>query len=1243
MLEQFFSADIARPALLWQQHDPRLVVLSVVLAILASMMALHMAALARRASGTLPRQLALLTGAIALGGGIWAMHFIGMLAFALCARGRFDLGITLASMVPGVLASWVALRLLMRHTLGPWVLLGGGAVVGGGVGAMHYIGMAASELAPMMRYDPLGFATSLVVAVVLASLALWVRFGLQRHMRWKPWWASALAGSVMGMAIAGMHYMGMDALRFAGPMDMDYFDGAAQHRTLAFAVTAVTVFAGALVLAINVGLRYRQMLQEAQRSESRLHAVINTAIDGIVMINAQGIVQSYSAAAQRILGWTSEEVLGRNVNMLMPAPHQAAHDGYLRHHLATGEARIIGTGREVDALRKDGTLVPIQLSVGRVQLPGPPLFVGFLSDISQRREIETSLRASEEQFRSLIGNIPGVTFRCRLDTEWSMLFISDSVEQLTGWAAPDFVAGITSFTQLTHPDDVQRLQQEVSQSIEQGRAYQVEYRLRHRDGHTRWVSETGRSVRDGQGKVQWIDGVIVDTTSTKARSAEFEGTVRAIDRALAVVEFDLQGRVLTANANWLAVTDYTLDEVLGQHHSIFCPPHCKQDPGAAGLWARLRRGELDAGEYLRLGKGGREVWIQASYNPIFDAEGKPFKVMKFATDLSQRRAMEQELRSAKERAELAAAARSMFLANMSHEIRTPMNAIIGFTEALLDSSLDTVQRRHLGTVHHAARSMLRLLNDILDTAKLEKGAVDLETEDFSLRHLCEQILASLRITASKKGLALVLEYPASEPEYLRGDALRLQQVLVNLLGNAIKFTETGTVTLRVAYAQGQLALDVQDTGIGIAPEQLEHIFDPFAQADASTTRRFGGTGLGTTISRQLTELMQGRISVQSTPGMGSTFSVRLPLPLGTAVQATAATAQANALPPLRVLAVDDVANNLELLQLTLARGNHQVTLARDGEEAVALFTSAAFDLVLMDLQMPVMDGLEATRRIRAFEQNHQRRPVPIIALSASVLEQDRRNALAAGMDGFASKPLEPTRLHAEMARVLNIRPDTAPQPAPAPALAATAAPPADTPIDWERGLRLWTRLDLLCNAIERFLHDSQSMPGALQQYLQAAEWDALRAAAHRLSGAAGNMALGPLHALARQLEAAALAGNAGAAQPLIESLPELLSTALQAAQACRNCGAPPSPPGPTSLPVSALALAQAHQALDQLAQALEQCELPVSPLQALTELLPALALEPLQQAIDGFDFDQAQRCLATLRAQLAPAPEEPAP
>ena len=238
---------------------------------------------------------------------------------------------------------------------------------------------------------------------------------------------------------------------------------------------------------------------------------------------------------------------------------------------------------------------------------------------------------------------------------------------------------------------------------------------------------------------------------------------------------------------------------MGQHHRMFCEPAYVQTEAYVQFWEQLRSGQLDGGEYLRLGKDGRRIWIQATYNPIFDAKGQPFKVVKFETDLSQRRAMEQELRTAKERAEQAAAARSAFLANMSHEIRTPMNAIIGFTEALLDTPLDAQQRRHLAAVHQAARSMLRLLNDILDTAKLEKGAVELEIGDFSLQELCDQILTSLRIHAGKKGLALQCVTAERVPPYLRGDALRLQQILLNLLGNALKFTEAGRVQLRIDY------------------------------------------------------------------------------------------------------------------------------------------------------------------------------------------------------------------------------------------------------------------------------------------------------------------------------------------------------------------------------------------------------------------------------------------------------------
>ncbi|MFN4029241.1 MAG: PAS domain S-box protein [Acidovorax temperans] len=1247
MLNQFFITNAPAFPLLWEQHHPGLVALSVGMAVLASVLALQMAGLARRADTRFMRQMARGSGAMALGGGIWSMHFIGMLAFTVCARGQFDAWTTVLSLLPSVGASWVALGLLMRSEISRTALVVGGVLVGAGIGAMHYIGMAASQWAPVMRYDLWGFAASVLVAVLLAIVALWVRFGLERVVRWRARWLNAVAGVVMGLAIAGMHYTGMAALRFTDEPDELDLLAAAGGTPLALAVAAVAVGIGLLVLAINVGLRYRQMFLQMQQSESRLRAIADTAVDGMVMIDAQGRVQSFNAAAERILGWRPEDVVGQNVSILMPEPDRSRHDTYIQRYLqGQGGGLIGGNGREVLALRPDGSTVPIRLSIGRVPLDGDPVFVGFINDLTQRRAMEQELQASEQRLRSLMANIPGVTFRCRYGADCTMLFISDAVTALTGWLPQDFLEGRVNFTQLTLPEEVGRWWAEVSTAIQEHRPYLVEFGLRDRDGRLRWVSESGRPVVGEDGQVLWIDGVIMDMTAFKERNAEFESIVRAINRALAVVEFDMQGHVLHANDNFLNLTGYDLQEIVGQHHSMFCEPAYVQTEAYVQFWEQLRSGQLDAGEYLRLGKDGRRIWIQATYNPIFDAKGQPFKVVKFETDLTQRRAMEQELRAAKDRAEQAATARSTFLANMSHEIRTPMNAIIGFTEALLDTPLDAEQRRHLGTVQHAARSMLRLLNDILDTAKLEKGAVELEIGDFSLQELCDQILTSLRIHAGKKGLALQCVMAERVPPYLRGDALRLQQVLLNLLGNALKFTERGHVLLRLDYHDGTLVIEVEDTGIGIAAQHLERIFDPFAQADASTTRQFGGTGLGTTISRQLVERMGGSISVRSALGVGTTFTVCVPLPVGQATAAVASVGQAVQLPPLRVLVVDDVPANIELLQIHLDRGRHQVTVARDGESAVAAYEAGRFDVVLMDLQMPGMDGLEATRRIRAFEQVQRREPVPVIALSASVLEQDRRNARAAGMDGFANKPLEPARLFREIARVLHLQPDASssgwsslqtlsrgPDMPPAP----QAAVPA---VDWERGTRLWGQRALLRDAVARLLADHVATPATLQALVAQPDMDAARALAHRLRGAAGNLALGPLQTLAQRIEEAAHSLDRTALQPLVAALPAALQAVQQALAHEAEAAAAPAPGVGQHAPLTAGQRQQARDAAHALQQALAQSELAQPPLDVLVQLLPADATERLQEAIDTFDFDQAVVQLQHLRAHWLDEPME---
>ena len=1224
-LEAFFAAGLPRDPLLWRDHDPWLVALSVLVSIGTSAIALHLAGLAKAAKSRGMRQLALGSGALALGSGVWAMHYVGMLAFAVCGQARFDPLVTALSVLPSLAASWVALRLLVRERVGPGVLLAGGVLVGAGIGAMHYLGMAASAWAPMMRYDPGMFALSIVVAVLLAMLALWVRFGLRRHLRLGAGATTLLAGGVMGLAIAGMHYTGMAALRFVQPISVLEAQqaGLPLQATLALVIAVVTVGLGLLGIAVNVSLRYRRMFQDIQRSESRLRAVTATAVDGIVVIDGRGTIQSFNPAAERMFGWRADEVIGRNVHMLMPEPHRSAHDGYLRRHLQTGHTAVIGTGREVEARRRDGTVFPMRLAVGRIEHPDEPLFVGFLVDLSERKALERERQQGQAQLQSLVANLPGIAFRGLNQDGRPMLFISDAVEALTGWREADFIAGRISFAEVVHPEDGRRVPGEIEQAVRAGRPYQVEYRIRTRAGEVRWISENGRGVADEHGVVRWIDGVALDITEAKARQAEFVGVVQALDRSMAVAEFDLDGRIITANANFLALMGYRLEEIVGRHHAVFCTPDYAASVEYRQFWLDLAHGNFRSGEFQRVGKGGRPVWIQATYNPVFDAEGRVSRIIKFATDLSERRAMEQDLRTAKEHAEQAAAARASFLANMSHEIRTPMNAILGFTEALLDSPLEADQRRHLQTVQNAARSLLRLLNDVLDTAKLDKGALALESLEFDLRAVCVQTLDTLRIAATSKGLALRLEYPPALPAHTRGDALRVQQVLLNLLGNAIKFTERGEVVLRVGHAGGEWMLEVSDTGIGMDAAALDTVFAPFAQADASTARRFGGTGLGTTIARQLVELMGGRIEVRSQPGEGSTFSVYLPLPVVAAPRPQAASqASVAGLPALDILAVDDVPANLELLQVTLGREGQRLVLADSGEAALAAHARQRFDLLLLDLQMPGIDGFEVARRIRALEQRDGLPRLPIIALSASVLEHDRERALAAGMDGFAHKPLELPRLRTEIARVLGLHERG--EDRPASAAQAAGAPAA---VDWDTGVRRWGSRALLQQALAGFLREQARAPARLQ----AAQDDpaALAALAHRLRGAAGNLALQQLQAALEMLENAARAGDAGA---IAQGMARIGPAWREVQEAL----------GEPEMPLMTEAAAHdpdaACAAIDAALPALQRGELPDAALARLAQALQGALPAAVQEALDGFDFEAAQAALQALRASLRSEP-----
>jgi PAS domain S-box-containing protein len=440
--------------------------------------------------------------------------------------------------------------------------------------------------------------------------------------------------------------------------------------------------------------------------------------------------------------------------------------------------------------------------------------------------------------------------------------------------------------------------------------------------------------------------------------------------------------------------------------------------------------------------------IDLVVNRVVITSGGESYLLGFSIDVSEQRAARDAMQRAVESAQAASRAKSEFLANMSHEIRTPMNGILGMTELVLESSLQPEQRDDISLVKASADALLTIVNDILDFSKIEAGKLDLEEVPFDLRTLARETVRSMALRAQQKGLTLRCEVPPQLPRTMKGDPGRLRQVLINLLGNAIKFTEQGSVTL--ALTQGpetddvcEIGFAVSDTGIGIPPDKQKLIFEAFSQVDGSTTRQYGGTGLGLTICRRLVILMQGDISLASEPGKGSTFSFSVPLrhaatplpyldeqaelELELAPGMMAGAALAAAAPPapaaassdsgsgLRILLAEDNPVNQRLALRLLEKMGHRITLVDNGLDALERTMQGGYDLVLMDVQMPGLDGLTATRRIRQWELEHGGH-IPIIAMTARAMQGDRERCLEAGMDDYLSKPIDSERLRQLVSR-----------------------------------------------------------------------------------------------------------------------------------------------------------------------------------------------------------------------------------
>ena len=979
-----------------------------------------------------------------------------------------------------------------------------------------------------------------------------------------------------------------------------------------------------------------QRATEALLSTVHQHAIVSTA-------DRNGRITEVNDAFCAISGYSREELIGQN--------HRIVNSSEQPHEFWAEMWRTVAQGKawrnEVCNRAKDGTLywvdsiiapfVDAQCKVEK--------YISIRFDISARRQMEAELRVSNARMSLAAGTLGlGVW---EYDLVSRSLVWDERMYHLYGREGSGDQEPYTLWSENLHPEDRARSETELQDAINGTRPFDTVFRIRLPDGSIRYLKAAAHVERDASGRALRMIGVNFDVTERMRADLELRNTMTLLNAVLesatqaSIIAVKPDGLTSVFNAGAQQMLGYGADEVVGKLSLLDFHDSEELRERATTLSVRFGR-KIHADHVLvereQLGhpqdwnyrrKDGGVVPVSLAVTAMRDASGELFGYLGIAHDVSRQKQQERALQHAVEKAKNASLAKSQFLANMSHEIRTPMNAVIGLSYLLERTPLNAEQADTLGKIKIAGKSLLSIINDVLDLSKIEASEMQIESAPFVLANVLSELTALSQVQADAKGVGFTVNNAAELPKAVVGDATRLRQVLTNLLSNAIKFTERGAVQLNVELlgqqeAQVRLRFAVKDSGIGIAPEALQRLFNPFVQADTSTTRRFGGTGLGLSIVKQLVTLMGGEVGVNSALQQGSEFWVELDFPLCgdsafAALEASAELALGAGLSGVRVLVVDDSAINLEVARRILELEGAQVWLANNGQEAVdhLLACPQSVDVVLMDVQMPVLDGHDATRRIRS---GLGLTKLPVIALTAGISTGEQGRAAATGMNDVVAKPFDPQTLVRCICKYVSVD--------------AGAALPVIKPdrADWpqidgidarDASTRLRGDVALFISMLRRLLLDF----GDLAQVAVTSEaLVALAARMHNLKGSAGTLGAKSLAQLAAQAERTCRAGTPEPATPLMRQVVaelEVLGRAarpiLEAVQASE--GKDEQPLGPLNTAALDALLAQlacfdlkALQSFKTLAAHLHQ-------------LMGADAFRALSQNIDNLEFSEAASAL----------------
>lgn len=762
-------------------------------------------------------------------------------------------------------------------------------------------------------------------------------------------------------------------------------------------------------------------------SETRRQTILDTVIDGIITIDETGIIETVNKAALSCFGYQEEELKGRNISILMPSPYAEKHDHYLSKYLKTQQKNILDRGREVEGVRKDGSVFPLQLAVSEMFIDEKRMFTGIVRDISQRIKAEDSLRVNEERMRlsQQFSNI--ATWEWNLENDdffWSRGPLSGEGTPINGGAILKFETVLN----IVHPDDRDGVMESIHQCLEEGMEYAVEHRSINSDGVISWVQERGDVVRDDEGKPLRMMGISQDITTRKENEQKLKENEQALREAQ---RFAKTGHW---SYNYSSQTLHWSDEIF---HLFSLDPNQinltvetflelvhpeDKDTFATMLDDKLHsqfpQQKIDSRIIL---PGGKIRWVHLESKTQFDENNLPLQMNGIVQDVTEHKLAEieilkskEEAEEAKKEAEKANQAKSEFLSRMSHELRTPMNAILGFTQLLeLEKYLTEPQREAVSEIHHAADHLLDLIKDVLNLSRIESGKILLSMESVNIQEMlneCEKLISPL---SNKYQINISWEYPKDKLDYMYVDKIRIKEVLLNLLSNAIKYNHVGgDVKVSTEFkTRNIMRIKVRDTGVGITPDQQKNLFKSFIRLGAESTN-IEGTGIGLVITKQLIELMGGSIGFESNRN-GSTFWIDTPLSrkqrlpeadTANRVEDTIEEIQTEDQPDsLDILYIENNTENLKLIQQILARRPFANLLStHDNQIGLELAIRKQPDLILLDINLPDRSGYELLNKLNHMKETNG---IPVIGLSAHALPESIEKTLSKGFTAYLTKPI----------------------------------------------------------------------------------------------------------------------------------------------------------------------------------------------------------------------------------------------